>query len=142
MFVSARNSLDYTLWEYPIWFIKRKRFEFAILWVGSFISLIWVFFAPNSLVYPQKTIIWLALETIPACSILMSKYRFDLLHDLENDPLRCDCGGHFVDPDELGFVSDGYHLICDNDDVGDGWACEKSIVNPSIVSAGLRRETQ
>jgi len=39
----------------------------------------------------------------------------------------CPCGGHFVDPWELGFDSDGAWLICDNEDRGDGSPCEKYV---------------
>jgi len=49
---------------------------------------------------------------------------------LENDPLRCECGGHFVLPSELGFDDCGV-LICDNENgVGPGYPCEKWIVIP------------
>jgi len=139
VFRSPRDSLDYTLYEYPIWYIKRKRLDFVMLGLGCLLGFS-IIFLPSNLTPTHKNIIWASTQSLPIMTIIMQLMRHKLLKDLENDPLRCDCGGRYVDPDELGFVSDGYYLICDNDDVGDGWACEKQIVNPSIASDKLGSE--
>ena len=47
--------------------------------------------------------------------------------DLWKSEYICPCGGHFVEPLELGFDSDGAHLICDNEDCGDGSPCERYV---------------
>ena len=137
VFSPLRESFDYNLYGYPIWYIKRKRFEWTLLITSSVIGLL-IIFTPLGFSSTIKMILWLVLFSMEILAIIMGFMRYRLLKDLENDPLRCDCGGHYVDPDELGFVSDGYYLICDNDDVGDGWACEKKIVNPSIESQQRR----
>ena len=137
VFSPLRESFDYNLYGYPIWYIKRKRFEWTLLITSSVIGLL-IIFTPLGFSSTIKMILWLVPFSMEILAIIMGFMRYRLLKDLENDPLRCDCGGHYVDPDELGFVSDGYYLICDNDDVGDGWACEKKIVNPSIESQQRR----
>jgi len=137
VFSPLRESFDYKLYGYPIWYIKRKRFEWTLLITSSVIGLL-IIFTPLGFSSTIKMILWLVPFSMEILAIIMGFMRYRLLKDLENDPLRCDCGGHYVDPDELGFVSDGYYLICDNDDVGDGWACEKKIVNPSIESQQRR----
>jgi len=139
VFSPLRESFDYNLYGYPIWYIKRKRFEWTLLITSSVIGLL-IIFTPLGFSSTIKMILWLVPFSMEILAIIMGFMRYRLLKDLENDPLRCDCGGHYVDPDELGFVSDGYYLICDNDDVGDGWACEKKIVNPSIESQQRRLE--
>lgn len=134
-----RESFDYKLFNYPVWYIKRKRLEWTLLIGFSLLNLL-VVFLPLGLSSINKMILWLVPFSMEIVVIIMGSMKYRLLKDLENDPLRCDCGGYYVDPDELGFVSDGYYLICNNDDVGDGWACEKKIVNPSINSSPRRRE--
>ena len=44
----------------------------------------------------------------------------------------CPCGGHIVDPWELGFDSDGAWLICDNEDRGDGSPCERYVYEGDV----------
>ena len=131
LFVPARESLDYVLYHYPIWYIKRKRLEWSLLIGVTLIGILFLF-APLGFSSVNKAILWMIPFSMELVAITMGIMRHRLLKDLEKNSLRCDCGGRFVDPDELGFVSDGYYLICDNDNVGDGWACEKKIVNPSI----------
>ena len=131
LFKPARYSFDYVVFNYPIWYIKRKRLEWMLL-IGFTVLGFFIIFVPLGLSPTNKTLLWLVPFSMEIITLIMGFMRHELLKNLENDPLRCNCGGHFVDPDDLGFVSDGYYLICDNEDVGDGWACENKIVNPSI----------
>jgi len=62
-------------------------------------------------------------------------YRFKRLKRLRDDPLRCECGGHFVTPWELGFDAPADHLICDNEHgQGPDYPCENWIVAPLQTS--------
>ena len=136
-----RESFDYTLWGYPIWYIKRKRLEMYSM-VGVMLAGFFLIFAPLGMSPMGKNLVWGSTFITQWVLIGMGTMRHRLLKDLKSAPLRCDCGGNYVDAWDLGFYSDGYHLICDNDDVGDGWACEKYIVNPTIKSDSLRTKNK
>lgn len=66
--------------------------------------------------------------------------RFKRMKELREDPLRCECGGHFVPPWDLGFDAPADHLICDNEHGdGRGIPCEKWIVTPPDYHSSARR---
>ena len=62
---------------------------------------------------------------------ILQEVRFRRLKRLREDPLRCECGGHFVPPWDLGFDVPTDHLICDNDKgLGPLGACTNFIITP------------
>ena len=62
---------------------------------------------------------------------ILQHLRFRRMDMLQKDPLRCECGGHFVTPWELGFEAPADHLICNNEHGdGRGIPCENWIVTP------------
>ena len=61
---------------------------------------------------------------------ILQHRRIKRLKRVQDDPLRCECGGHFVPPWDLGFDDIGV-LICDNENgLGPLGACVKWIEDP------------
>jgi len=109
---------------FPYWYERQRKIEYVIMLVG-FLFMVAAIFTDNFFSW------YISAFFIMAMGPILQRFRFKRLEKLEADPLRCECGGHFVTPWELGFDGPTDYLICDNENGnGPGIACENWIVIP------------
>jgi len=106
---------------YPYWYERQMKIEKRVMLLGMILlSLSWVYGSALAVIG------WIMIISGPVFQHL----RFKRLKRLRDDPLRCECGGHFVLPSELGFDDVGV-LICDNESgLGPLGPCTNWIVMP------------
>lgn len=107
--------------ERPYWFERGKKTELNIMALGFLIMLSGIWF------FRLWPIGFLLIMLGP----ILQEIRFRKQKKLRDDPLRCECGGYFITPWELGFYAPSDHLVCDNEHGGGrGIPCENWIVTP------------
>lgn len=107
---------------YPYWYERQMKIERQIMLLGMILlGLSWIYGSVLALIG------WIMVLSGP----VFQHARFNQLKFFRESPLRCECGGHFVTPWEIGFDAPADHLICDNEHGnGRGTPCENWIVTP------------
>ena len=111
---------------FPYWYKKQKKLGLLIMGIGLIVMLgtIWM----GVRIFYRLYLIGLIIISFGP---FLQHYSFKKLEKLQDDPMRCECGGHFVPPWDLGFEGPSDVLICDNENgLGPGIACENWIVIP------------
>lgn len=107
----------------PYWYKMGERREWRVWLVGYAIMTIGAIQGSIGLAFFGCLI---AFTIAP-----LQHFRFKRMKELREDPLRCECGGTFVPPWDLGFDVPADHLICDNDKgLGPMGACTNFIITP------------
>ena len=108
---------------YPVWYEVAERREWYVWGSGYVIMVLGAILTRIDVAVIGFLI---AFSIAP-----LQHFRFKRMKQLREDPLRCECGGCFVTPWELGFDAPADHLVCDNEHGdGRGIPCEKWMVVP------------
>ncbi len=120
---------------WPVWYERRKKAELSLWGVGFIVCMIGAFQA--------RPLVGLFGFLIMFTIMPLQHIRFRRMKKLEEDVLRCECGGHFVPPWDLGFDAPADHLICDNDKgLGPLGACTNWIVAPPDYPSSCQRKIE
>ena len=115
---------------YPVWYETWKKREWYVWCAGYAIMLLGAFISRLEVAFIGFLV---AFAIAP-----LQHFRFKRIKKLREDPLRCECGGHFVPPWDLGFDAPADHLICDNENgLGSLGACTNWIVTPPDYHSSL-----
>ena len=107
----------------PVWYDNWNKREGYLLSIGFMILLLGPILDRIDIAFIGFLIM---LITAP-----LQDHRFKRMKKLREDPMRCECGGNYVTPWELGFDAPADHLVCDNEHGnGRGIPCESWIVAP------------
>ena len=108
---------------WPVWYETQRKQELALMFGGMGIAVI-------TGIFGHYFLMWLGYLLL-ACGPISQHLRIKRMKWLEEQTLRCECGGYFITPWELGFDAPADHLVCDNEHGnGRGIPCEEWIVTP------------